>query len=92
LLLNINDLKKISTAYARMTRPAFPKVFRARPTSEFGEHLATMFVFNINNLLVLEVPAIKRMWIKWNLIIFPPSIRFCYLNTNEFKKDCNRLR
>jgi len=40
------DLKKTSTAYARMARLAVPKLFWTWPKSAFGEHLATKLVYS----------------------------------------------
>jgi len=37
----------MSTAYATMTRSAVPKLFWARPKTEFGEHLATQASNNV---------------------------------------------
>jgi len=39
------DLKKTSTAYAGTPRSAVLKLFWTWPKSEFGEHLASKFVF-----------------------------------------------
>jgi len=37
--MDLNTVKT-STSNARMAKSAVPKLFRARPKSEFGEHLA----------------------------------------------------
>jgi len=40
-------LKKDPTPYGSMARPAVLKLFRARPKSEFGEHLSIQASNNV---------------------------------------------
>jgi len=61
--------KNTSTAYAKMARPVVPKIFWARPKSNFGEHLGTKFVFNITYLFFSHVPTLQtgtnKQWQRW---------------------------
>ena len=42
-----------------MARTAVSKLFWAWPKSEFGEHLATEFIFNTSDLLFSHVPTLQ---------------------------------
>jgi len=53
------DFKKTLQPLTLEWLAAVPKLFCARSKFEFGEHLATKFVFNISNLHFSHVPTLQ---------------------------------
>jgi len=55
------DFQKISTAYATMARSAVPKLFWARPKTEFGKHRAAQASKNVRKKRVAWMMFARKL-------------------------------